>query len=221
MSTPLLRLVIAEDSAILRAGMVELVQARGCEVVAAVGDGTHLEAAVGDLAPDVAIIDVRMPPTFTDEGICSAIRLRSKFPRLGVLISTHHVESDLATELLGNGAGGIGYLLKERVAAVDEFVDALRRIAAGGTALDPELIAELIGARRHRRLLDSLTHRELEVLGLMAEGHSNRAVANTLVVGERAVEKFVTSIFQKLDLPPNDAENRRVRAVLTYLGESS
>jgi len=213
------RVIIAEDSVILRAGLVELVADGGHEVTAAVGDADALRAAVVAHLPDVAVVDIRMPPTHTDEGLRAAIALREDHPELGVLVFSQYIETRYATALLGRsprGAAGVGYLLKDRVADVAEFIDALERVAAGGTALDPEVVTQLLGARR-RDTLETLTQREQEVLAMMAEGRSNTAIAAALVVTERAVEKHVSGIFAKLGLPPSDADNRRVLAVLRYL----
>lgn len=214
-----MRVVIAEDSVILRAGLVEVVTDRGYEVAAAVGDADALRAAVADHRPDVAVVDIRMPPTYTDEGLRAAVALREDHPGLGVLVFSQYIETRYATTLLGQsprGAAGVGYLLKDRVAEVGEFVDALARVAEGGTALDPEVVTQMLGARRHDAL-DTLTPREREVLAMMAEGRSNTAIAAVLVVTERAVEKHISNIFAKLDLPPSDGQNRRVLAVLRYL----
>jgi len=212
-----MRIVIAEDTAILRAGLAELLATRGHEVVAAVADGDALLAAVAEHLPDVAVIDIRMPPTHTDEGLRAALRLRQERPELGVLLFSQYIETKYATELLAGKSAGVGYLLKERVADIDEFVDALGRVAAGGTALDPEVVTQLFGASRRTDSLDTLTPREREVLALMAEGRTNAAIADTLVVSGRAVEKHVANIFAKLGLPPSEADHRRVLAVLRYM----
>jgi DNA-binding NarL/FixJ family response regulator len=211
------RVVIAEDSAILRDGLVELLGGRGFEVAAAVADAGALRTAVLDHRPDVAVVDVRMPPTHTDDGLRAAVELRRQAPEVGVLVFSQYVETRYAAELLADRADGVGYLLKDRVAHVGEFVDAVRRVAAGGTALDPEVVTQLFGASRRRDALADLTPREREVLALMAEGRSNTAIATALVVSGRAVEKHVANIFTKLDLPPSDADHRRVLAVLRYL----
>jgi DNA-binding NarL/FixJ family response regulator len=217
-----MRVVIAEDSAVVRAGLVEILADRGHEVVAAVGDAEALRAAVAEHRPNVAVVDVRMPPTFTDEGLRAAIAIRRDHPGLGILVFSQYVETRYAADLLGmrsgRGAAGVGYLLKDRVANVAEFVDALARVASGGTALDPEVVTQLLGASRHASTLASLTGREREVLALMAEGRSNSGIATELVVSERAVEKHIGNIFSKLGLPPSDADHRRVLAVLAYLG---
>jgi DNA-binding NarL/FixJ family response regulator len=213
------RIVIAEDAAVLRDGLVELLTRRGHEVVAAVGDGESLRAAVeaADPAPDVAVVDIRMPPSFTDEGLRAAVTLRRDHPGLGVLVFSQYVETRYAVELLAGGADGVGYLLKERVADVRDFVDALTRVAGGGTVLDPEVVTALIGAGRRDGELETLTTREREVLALMAEGRSNAAIANAVFLTQGAVEKNVTSIFAKLGLPPSSDDHRRVLAVLRYL----
>ncbi|MFC5662589.1 response regulator [Kitasatospora misakiensis] len=213
-----LRVVLAEDSVILRDGMVELLGARGCEVVATAGTAPELLAAVAEHRPDVAVVDIRMPPTHTDEGIRAAVEIRATEPGTGILVFSQHVETAWASRLLAGGAAGTGYLLKERVARTSEFMDALHRVADGGTALDPEVVTRLMrGGRRSR--VDTLTPREHTVLELMAQGHSNRSIAASLVVSERAVEKHVAAVFTKFDLPATDTDNRRVKAVLTYLAE--
>ena len=217
-----MRLVIAEDSVILRDGLVALLTRRGHEVVAAVGDGDALVAEVGRLAvlgelPDVVIIDIRMPPTFTDEGLRAALALRESSPGLGVLLFSQYVETRFVSDLLTGGAEGVGYLLKDRVADVSEFLDALTRIAGGQTVLDPEVVSQLMGASRLDDGLGRLTPREREVLGLMAQGRSNTAIAENLFLSYGAVEKNVTSIFGKLGLPQDAGDHRRVLAVLRYL----
>jgi DNA-binding NarL/FixJ family response regulator len=216
-----MRIVIAEDSAIIRAGLAEVLAERGHETVAAVGDAEALRAAVDEHEPDAAVVDVRMPPGYTDEGIRAAIAIRRDHPGTGVLVFSQYIETRHAAELLGaasgRGAAGVGYLLKDRVGEAGEFVDALSRVAAGGTALDPEVVTQLLGATRRTSDLDALTPREHDVLALMAEGRSNGAVAGALVISERAVEKHVANIFAKLGLAPSDADHRRVLAVLRYL----
>ncbi len=212
-----MRVVIAEDSVILREGMVELLTARGCEVVATAGDADGLLSAVADHLPEVAVVDIRMPPTHTDEGIRAAVRLRSDHPGLGVLVFSQHADTSWAARLLAGEPAGVGYLLKERVSATADFVDALRRVAAGGVVLDPVIVSRLLN--NGTRPLDRLTPREREVVDLMAQGHSNRSIAGLLVISERAVEKHVASVFTKFDLPATDADNRRVKAVVTYLQE--
>jgi len=216
-----MRIVIAEDSAVVRAGLAEILADRGHEVVAAVGDAQALIAAVDTSRPDAAVVDVRMPPGYTDEGLRAAIAIRRDHPGVGVLVFSQYIETRYAADLLGaasGGAAGVGYLLKDRVADVGEFVEALSRVAAGGTALDPEVVTQLLGASRRVSGLDALTARERDVLGLMAEGRSNGAIASILVISERAVEKYVGNIFSKLGLAPSDADHRRVLAVLRYLG---
>jgi DNA-binding NarL/FixJ family response regulator len=217
-----MRIVIAEDSAVVRAGLAEILADRGHEVVAAVGNATDLLAAVDEHRPDVTVVDVRMPPGFTDEGLRAAITIRRDHPTTGVLVFSQYIETRYTADLLGaasgGGAAGVGYLLKDRVADVGEFVEALTRVAAGGTALDPEVVTQLFGASRRADGLAALTPREREVLTLMAEGRSNGAIAASLVVSERAVEKHVANIFSKLGLPPSDTDHRRVLAVLRYLG---
>ncbi|PKV98504.1 LuxR family two component transcriptional regulator [Nocardia fluminea] len=213
-----LRVVIAEDSAILRDGLAGLLTDRGHEVVAMVGDATSLSEVVDAHRPDVAVVDVRMPPSFTDEGLLAAIELRRKYPDTGVLVFSQWIETRYATELLAAGAGGVGYLLKDRVADVGDFVDALHRVATGGTALDPEVVSQLMGASRQQDSLARLTPREREVLELMAQGLTNNAIATSLTVTERAVEKHIGNIFTKLDLPPSDTRHRRVLAVLRLKG---
>jgi len=212
-----LRVVIAEDAAVLRDGLVQLLTDRGFDVVAAVPDASALREAVAADQPDVAVVDIRMPPTHTDEGLRAAIDLRRTHPDLAVLVFSQYIETRYAAELLADRSDGVGYLLKDRVAHVSEFVDALTRVAAGGTALDPEVVTQLLGASRRSDSLAVLSPREREVLALMAEGRSNAAIAGTLVVSSRAVEKHIANIFTKLDLPPSDADHRRVLAVLHYL----
>jgi DNA-binding NarL/FixJ family response regulator len=208
--------VIAEDSVLLRAGIQRLLADEDIEVVAAVEDGDSLLVAVSEHRPDLAIVDVRMPPTFTDEGLRAALAAREQLPGLPVLVLSQYVEERYAVELLAGGAGGVGYLLKERVANVAEFVDAVHRVAGGGTCIDQEVIAQLM-ARGRRNPIDVLTPREREVLGLMAQGLSNVAIAKSLTVSDGAVEKHVGNIFSKLGLEPSAEEHRRVRAVLTFL----
>jgi len=213
-----MRIVIAEDAAVMREGLVRVLEDRGHEVAAAVADGDALLEAVTDHHPDVAVVDIRMPPTHTDEGLRAAIALRRQHPDVGVLVFSQYVETRYATQLLAKSSAGVGYLLKDRVADVGDFVEALKRVAAGGTALDPEVVTQLLGASRRAAALDaSLTRRESEVLALMAEGRSNAAIADALIVGDGAVEKHVANIFAKLGLPVSDSDNRRVLAVLRYL----
>jgi len=213
-----MRIVIAEDAAVIRAGLVEILADRGHEVVAAVGDAESLLAAVAGHQPDVAIVDVRMPPDHTDDGLRAAITLRRDYPNVGILVFSQYVETRYAADLLRMSPRGVGYLLKDRVADVAEFTDAISRIAAGGTALDPEVVSGLLNATRHASALATLTAREHDVLALMAEGRSNGAIAGRIAVSERAVEKHISNIFSKLGLPPSDADHRRVLAVLSYLG---
>jgi DNA-binding NarL/FixJ family response regulator len=212
-----LRIAIAEDSAILRDGLVQLLVDRGFTITGAVGDGGALRSSVAQNPPDVAVIDIRMPPTFTDEGLRLALELRARHEGLGILLFSQYIETRYAADLLADDAAGIGYLLKDRVADVGDFVDAVRRVASGGTALDPEVVAQLLGRRRGESALTSLTPREREVLALMAEGRSNRAITEELVVSAGAVEKHIGNIFAKLGLEPDDADHRRVLAVLQYL----
>jgi DNA-binding NarL/FixJ family response regulator len=212
-----IRVVIAEDSAILRDGLVQLLADRGFAVTGAVGDAVTLEQAVAADPPDVAVVDIRMPPTFTDEGLRAAIRLRHSHPDVGILVFSQYVETRYAAELLAGGASGIGYLLKDRVADVADFVEALVRVASGGTALDPDVVTQLMGASRRTDTLAALSSRERQVLALMAEGRTNSAIAGALVVSEGAVEKHVANIFSKLDLPATSSDHRRVLAVLRYL----
>jgi DNA-binding NarL/FixJ family response regulator len=212
-----MRVVVAEDAAVFREGLVRLLEDRGHQVCAAVADGEALLAAVAAHRPDVAVVDVRMPPTHTDEGLRAAVALRADHPGTGVLVFSQYIETRYAARLLQGNAAGVGYLLKDRVADVAEFTDALARVAAGGTALDPEVVSQLLGAGRHARGLAGLTAREREVLSLMAEGRSNAGIADLLVISAGVVEKHVASIFAKLGLPPAEGDNRRVLAVLRYL----
>jgi DNA-binding NarL/FixJ family response regulator len=213
-----MRIVIAEDSVLLRAGLTRLLSEAGLDVVAAVGDAVELLDAIARVQPDLAVIDVRMPPTNTDEGIRAAVEIRTRWPSIGILVLSQYVEERYATDLLAGDTAGVGYLLKDRVADVRDFVDAVRRVGEGGTALDPEVVAQLLARSRRRDPLERLTPREREVLGLMAEGRSNAAIAMALVVSDGAVEKHVRSIFSKLDLPPTELDHRRVLAVLHWLG---
>jgi DNA-binding NarL/FixJ family response regulator len=213
-----MRIVIAEDAAVIRAGLTEILTDRGHEIVAAVGDAEALKDAVAADQPDVAIVDVRMPPSHTDEGLRAAIAIRRDHPGVGILVFSQYIETRYAADLLATGSGGVGYLLKDRVANVAEFTDAITRIAAGGTALDPEVVSGLLNASRHASALGTLTAREHDVLALMAEGRSNGAIAGRIFVSERAVEKHISNIFTKLGLPPSDSDHRRVLAVLAYLG---
>ena len=213
-----LRVVIAEDATILREGLVRLLEDRGHVVVAAVGDADALISAVEAHRPAVAVVDIRMPPTFTDEGLRAAIAVRRRFADVAVLVFSQHIETRYAAELLAENPAGVGYLLKDRVADVADFVEALTRVAHGGTALDPEVVGQLVAVSRRRpSLVDRLTRRENEVLALMAEGRSNGAIAQRLVISAGAVEKHGANVFSKLDLPASDRDNRRVLAVLRYL----
>ncbi|MFB4318360.1 response regulator [Actinomadura sp. 21ATH] len=213
-----MRVVIAEDLALLRDGLIRLLEAFGFEVVEAVDNGPSLVRALTAHRPDVAVVDVRLPPTFTDEGLKAALEARKEIPGLPVLVLSQHVEQLYARELLSDSSGGIGYLLKDRVSEVGQFVDAVRRVAAGGTALDPDVVAQLLTRHAREEPLQALTPREREVLGLMAEGRSNAAIASALFVTEKAISKHTNSIFGKLGLPPSEDDNRRVLAVLAYLG---
>ncbi len=212
-----MRVVLADDSLLLREGIARLLEDAGLDVVAQSGDAEDLLRKVGAHKPDVAVIDVRMPPTHTDEGLRAAAEIRERFPDVGVLVLSQYIEEAYAMELLSSDAAGVGYLLKDRVADLDRFVDAVRRVGEGGSALDPEVVSRLLGRRRQADPLAEISPREREVLQLMAEGRSNHAIATELVVTERAVEKHVTSIFTKLNLPPTADDHRRVLAVLTYL----
>ncbi len=211
------RLAIAEDNAILRDGLSQLLIERGHEVVAKVGTADQVREIAETLRPDVFVVDIRMPPTFTDEGLVAAVSLRRSHPDVGVLVFSQWVETRYAAELLAGNPEGVGYLLKDRVADIAEFDAAVRRVAAGGTALDPEVVRQLMGTRSGGDALARLTPREREVLALMAEGHSNSSLAEHLSISERAVEKHIGGIFTKLDLPPSTAHHRRVLAVVTYL----
>ena len=213
-----MRVVIAEDLFLLRDGLTRMLEAHGLEIVAAVGNGPDLLSAVTGERPDVAIVDVRLPPTFTDEGLRAALAARRELPGLPVLVLSQYVEQLYARELLADGTGGIGYLLKDRVLDSAQFVGAVRRVAAGGTAMDPEVIARLLARNSGDSALARLSPREREVLALMAEGRSNAAIAQRLVITERAVAKHTASIFLRLGLQPSDDDNRRVLAVLAHLG---
>lgn len=212
-----MRVVLAEDSLLLREGLVRLLDEAGARVVAAVGDGEALVAAVAEHRPDAAVVDVRMPPTYTDEGLRAAIEVRARTPGTAVLVLSQYVEESYAADLLGAG-GGVGYLLKDRVARLEDLSDALERVVGGGTVLDPEVVSALFARRRRRDPLETLSPREREVLGLMAEGRTNVAIGRALVVGQGAVEKHISAIFTKLALPPSGDDHRRVLAVLHYLG---
>jgi DNA-binding NarL/FixJ family response regulator len=212
------RVVLAEDSVLLREGVARLLREAGFEVVGQASNADELLLKVRSYSPDVAIVDIRMPPTHTDEGLRAAQEIREKYPSTGVLVLSQYAEPAYAMELLSDSAEGVGYLLKDRVADIENFTSAVRRVAEGGSALDPEVVSLLLGRRRADDPLAELTPREREVLGLMAEGYSNHAIAERLVVTERAVEKHVTSIFGKLRLPASGESHRRVLAVLAYLG---
>ena len=212
-----MRVVIAEDAVLLREGLTRLLEEDDIEVVAAVGDGEGLLRAASEHKPDVCVVDVRMPPTFTDEGVRAALVLRRELPSVGVLVFSQYVEERYAVDLIAGDTRGVGYLLKDRVADVAEFLDALRRVGSGGTALDPEVVSQLLVRSRQRDPLAALTARERDVLQLMAEGRTNAAVAARLVVSEGAVEKHVSSIFLKLALTPDVEDHRRVLAVLQFL----
>ena len=212
-----MRVVIAEDLALLRDGLARLLEANGFEVVAAVDNGDALVHAVRLERPDIAIVDIRLPPSFRDEGLRAALELRQTVPEMAILVVSQYVEHTYATELLATGGGGVGYLLKDRVLNVDDFVDAVRRVAEGGTALDPEVVAQLFSRRRSKGPLQRLTKRELEVLGLMAEGRTNAGIAKRLWLTEKTVEAHVRSILMKLGLPMNSDDHRRVLAVLAFL----
>jgi DNA-binding NarL/FixJ family response regulator len=214
----MMRVVIAEDAALLREGLTRLLEDRGHQVCAAVADADALLAAAAEHEPDVAVVDVRMPPAHTDEGLRAALRLRQDHPGMGVLVFSQYIETRYAARLLEGNAAGVGYLLKDRVADVAEFAEALTRVADGGTALDPEVVSQLFRASRRADGLATLTRRERDVLTLMAEGRSNAGIGAALVISGGAVEKHVASIFGKLGLPPSEGDNRRVLAVLRYLG---
>jgi DNA-binding NarL/FixJ family response regulator len=211
-----MRVIVADDSVLLREGLVRLLAENGHDVVAQVGDGPSFVSAVREYRPDASIVDVRMPPSHTDEGLRAAVAVRREMPGAPILMLSQYVDVSYADDLLADRTGAIGYLLKDRVAEVSEFLDGLARVADGGTVLDPEVVAQLV-VRRGRAPLDALTVREREVLELMAEGRSNAAIAKALVVTDGAVEKHVKNIFMKLDLPPDDEQHRRVLAVLAYL----
>ena len=212
-----LRIVVADDAVLLREGLVRLLAEDGHQVVAAVGDGPALVGAVLTHRPDVSVVDVRMPPTHTDEGLRAAITIRAQLPGAPVLVLSQYVEVSYAADLLADGSGAVGYLLKDRVARVGEFLDALDRVAGGEVVLDPQVMSQVLAGPRRDSALGSLTARERELLALMAEGHSNTAIAERLVVSASAVEKHIGNVFAKLGLPPGDARHRRVMAVLAYL----
>jgi len=212
-----MRIVIAEDAVIMRDGLTQTLTRRGHEVVAAVGDAEALCQAIEEHLPDVAIIDVRMPPTHTDEGLRAAKTVRQAFPGIGVLVFSQYIEAQAAKELFASAPSGVGYLLKDRVADVSDFIDAVPRVARGGTVLDPEVVRQLLGAARRADALAALTPREREVLSLIAQGRSNAAIAQGLFISPKVVEKHVANIFGKLGLAPSDSDNRRVIAALRYL----
>jgi len=212
-----LRVVIAEDAAIMRDGLTQTLTRRGLDVVAAVADADALRQAVEEHRPDVAIVDVRMPPTHTDEGLRAAQAIHEQWPAVGVLVFSQYIETQAAAELFSRAPAGVGYLLKDRVADVSEFIDAITRVAQGGTVLDPEVVRQLLSAGRRGDALAALTPREREVLSLIAQGRSNAAIAGTLFISPKVVEKHVASIFDKLGLPPSDTDNRRVIAAIRYL----
>ncbi|MCE7006514.1 response regulator transcription factor [Kibdelosporangium philippinense] len=213
-----MRIVLAEDSTLLREGLIRLLAEEGHEVVAAVGDGTALVEAAAAKQPDVCVVDVRMPPTHTDEGLRAALEIRERWPEIGVLVLSQYVEKRYATQLITSDAGAVGYLLKDRVAQVGEFLDALDRVGAGNAAFDPEVVRQLLARTTHTDPLSRLTSREVDVLRQMAEGCTNDKIASSLHISRSAVEKHVNSIFDKLDLPRSTSLNRRVLAVLRYLG---
>ena len=216
-----MRVVIAEDQLLLRDGLSRLLRDNGVEVVAAVGDAEALMASVAEQRPELAIVDIRMPPAFRDEGVRAALEIRSTFPDTAVLILSQYVEQTYAAEILADGRGRVGYLLKDRVFDVADFIEAVQRVSEGGTALDPQVVAQLVSQHRRGSPLDRLSDREREVLGVMAEGRSNAAIAEVLVLTIGAVEKHIANIFTKLDLPPSDTDNRRVLAVLAYLQQQA
>lgn len=212
-----MRIVIAEDSVLLRAGLTRILSEAGEDVVASVGDADELVKTVCRLHPDLVVVDVRMPPTHTDDGLRAAMHIRGAWPEIGILVLSQYVEERYATDLLADGVTGLGYLLKDRIADVADFLGAVRRVGEGGTALDPEVVAQLLARARRRDPLERLSPREREVLGLMAEGRSNPAIARQLVVSDKAVEKHVGNILMKLDLPPAEDDHRRVLAVLRWV----
>ena len=212
-----MRVVIADDSVLVREGIVAILRRAGVDVVAQASSGEELERAVDEHEPDAAIVDIRMPPTHTDEGLRAAHAIRTRHPRMGILILSQHVEVGTATRLLAESPARLGYLLKDRVGDIDDFAGTLRRVAAGGSALDPQVVSRLLASDRQDGPLHSLSAREREVLELVAEGRSNKGIAERLEITERAVQKHVTSIFGKLDLPADDDDNRRILAVLAYL----
>ena len=212
-----MRLIVADDSLLFREGLVRVLADAGFEIVGQTGDTESILQLVSDREPDVVIVDIRMPPTQTIEGLVAAERIRALHPTVGVVLLSHHVETHHATRLLAAGAGGIGYLLKDRVVDLEQFVEAVRRVAAGGTAIDPQVVSLLLGRRRADNALNELTHREREVLRLMAEGLSNASICTSIGVSSKTLEAHVRTIYQKLHLEPDKSENRRVMAVLSYL----
>ena len=216
-----LRVLIADDHVLLRRGVVSMLESHGLEVVAQAGDADELTRKVGAHCPDVAIVDIRMPPTNTDDGLRAAVAIRQAHPDVGVLVLSQYIEADYALELIGEDARGVGYLLKDRISDIEEFVDAISRVAAGGSVLDPEVVRWMLGRQNATSTLAELTPRELEVLGLIAEGCSNEGVARRIFVTQRAVEKHVTSIMSKLDLPQEPEAHRRVLAVLAFLDHAA
>ena len=216
-----LRVVIADDHVLLRRGVVSMLEAEGFEVVGQAGDAEELVRKVGAHRPDVAIVDIRMPPTNTDDGLRAAVAIRGTHPDVGVLMLSQYIEADYALELIGDDARGVGYLLKDRISDIEEFADAIRRVACGGSVLDPEVVRWMLGQRRETSALSELTPREHEVLGLLAQGCSNAGVASRIFVTQRSVEKHVTSIMSKLGLPSEPEAHRRVLAVLAYLEDAS
>ena len=219
-TTPALRLVIAEDSLLLRAGLVRLLEEDGFAVVGQAGDGEDLLRKVGAHKPDVAIVDVRMPPGFSDEGLRAAREVRQRWPEVGVLVLSEHLEQALAMELFADGTEGLGYLLKQRVSDLQSFSEAIRRVGRGGSALDPTVVSQLLGHQRRDQPLDRLTAREVQVLGLIAEGRSNHGIAEALTLSERGVESHITNIYEKLDITSAPLDHRRVLAVLSFLAGS-
>lgn len=216
-----MRVVLAEDSTLLREGLIRLIEESGAQVCAAVGDGDALQAAVAEHLPDLLITDIRMPPSHRDEGLRAAIAVRQRFPQIAVLVLSQYVEVSYAAELLADGAGaGVGYLLKDRITRLEDFQDAMARVRAGGTVIDPDVIAHLLAARRRDEPLAALSPREREVLALMAQGRTNAAIAEALFISPGAVEKHISSIFNRLGLPPSAQDHRRVLAVLSYLQSS-
>ncbi len=216
-----MRILIVEDSVLLREGISRLLADAGHEVVAALPDATQVEVTVIETKPELAILDVRLPPSFTDEGVRAALRLRATHPDLAVLVLSQYVEERYATDLIATNTGGLGYLLKDRVADVEEFLESVTTVGSGGTVLDPEVVAQLLTRRGRDSRLSRLTERESDVLALMAQGHSNHTIASSLFISEGSVEKHISSLFAKLGLEPDTAGNRRVLAVITYIGSQS